>query len=201
MDIDDEVAKLLGRDFAPAPQPPPDFAPRPLQDDDEKYNAIVDDLRGGVSYSVITKKHKTARQTISAIAKREGLLRPHSPGTEAHSTYTREKRVTLLDQLFVKLEELLEDVKTPKDFQILVAAMGVLVEKRRIEDGDPNASPAATLSGAKERLQGKIDLVARRLKTTPDPRSKNQTGAAVAEAEPDTDAEDDEFVPEGGDPA
>ena len=55
---------------------------------------------------------------------------------QARTTYAREKRLQSIDKAFGKLDGLLDAVKDAGDFQKLCTALGILIDKRRLEDGE-----------------------------------------------------------------
>jgi hypothetical protein len=103
------------------------------------YRAIVADLQAGTSYYRAAGNAQVATNTARRVARLEGLER-HDPkvlaGGRARSTFSRERRIALLDRAFERLELLLPEVETAKELQQFAAALGVLIDRRRLEDDE-----------------------------------------------------------------
>lgn len=77
----------------------------------------------------------------------------------ANATYGLERRRMLLDKGFAKAEAMLTVIDEPRDLKDWVMSVAVLVDKRRLEDGDVtdrseqvSSDPAAALERGAERV-------------------------------------------------
>lgn len=76
--------------------------------------------------------------------------------TNARVAYTQERRCLLIDAFFDKLGRMLNKVSKPQELQQLAATLGILIEKRRLEDGDATSRTEVTGDDVRERILGKL---------------------------------------------
>lgn len=105
--------------------------------------------------------------TVSRIAAAEGIDQQRcrtQKATMARQDYDQARRVALLNTLFDKAVALAPDVDTPSQLQSLSLAVAVLIDKRRLEDGEATARTETNDAGAaRERIARRLDeLSARR---------------------------------------
>jgi hypothetical protein len=131
-----------------------------------QYETVKELLRTGKSINQIHKDTKLAYQTVRSIALRTNLYRPDYRMFEAQrarQVYTRERRLQILDRAFEVAETILEEgVATPQQLQQFTAALGQLIEKHRLEDGDTTSSQELVLNNAREQARQKLTTVVQR---------------------------------------
>lgn len=137
----------------------------PVTPDEEED--IVRMVQEGKSYIQIAQEIGRATQTVANVVKRRGILPFRPPPEAAHaarSDYAKERRIDLLNKAFAKAEEILDNyVYTPIQLQQWASAFGILVEKRRLEDGDATErSEVIDTSQAREQLRSKLTRLAQR---------------------------------------
>jgi hypothetical protein len=73
-------------------------------------------------------------------------------------------RLDFLNRLFTKAETMLSDCRTPRQLQTLVTATAILIDKRRLEDGEATGRMEVSNPGeeARERIARRIDELAAR---------------------------------------
>jgi hypothetical protein len=131
-----------------------------------QFETVKELLRTGKSINQIHKDTGLAYQTVRSIALRTNLYRPDYRMFEAqraHQVYTRERRLQILDRAFEVAETILEEgVETPQQLQQFTAALGQLIEKHRLEDGDTTSSQELVLNNAREQARQKLTTVVQR---------------------------------------
>lgn len=146
------------------------------------HDAILEALRTGESQKSVARRLGYGVATVNRVAKRNGVIPVPQPKTirspeeiqaiaEAHAaivTYNLERRIALLDKVFTKAEAMIDTATTPHKLQALAIAIGILTDKRRLEDGEVTARTEVNSGGARERLARSLDELAirRREKTT-----------------------------------
>jgi hypothetical protein len=137
---------------------------------DEQRAAILADLRAGRPVRAIAADHGCNPSTVSRTAAAHGVacnVARTKKATAARKDWAQAARLELLNRLFAKADALLAGVDSPLHLQQLATATAVLIDKRRLEDGDATArtevaSPAAD---ARERIAGRLDELAARRRT------------------------------------
>lgn len=111
-------------------------AKTPTLQPDERER-IVAALREGKSQTSVAREFGRSSGTINKIAKSAG--REYSPpkkANEARHLYALAERIELGNRLFRRVAEKAEDPElTARDLKDLAVAFGVLLDKRRLEDG------------------------------------------------------------------
>ena len=131
------------------------------------HGAILEALREGESQNAVARRLGYSTSTVNRVARLNGI-EWHSPEKrpDAAATYSLERRLALLDKVFARAEALVDAASTPHQLQSLAIALGVLIDKRRLEDGDVTQRTEVGGGGARERLAQKLDeLAARRAAT------------------------------------
>jgi hypothetical protein len=131
-------------------------------DNPTQFAAILADLRGGrLSYRQIARRHGVGASTVGDIARREGISRPNAQQVAAaalRAGYCQAERVRLLDLALDGVERLLDEVDDVRSLQQVVSALARLVEKRRLEDGEPTGlTEAIDRESARQTLAAKIE--------------------------------------------
>ena len=104
------------------------------------------------SHNKISKELGRSQSTISGFAKREGYspLPERTPhvANQARREYGKAERRELLNQAFETASQMLErGGLTPRELKELMTAVGISIDKARLEEGAPN-SVHETRSGA-----------------------------------------------------
>jgi hypothetical protein len=131
------------------------------------YGAILDDLRRGhLSYRQVARLHGVGASTVGGIARREGVRRPSGQQVAAaalRAGYHQAERIRLLDLAFARVELLLDEVDDARSLQQVVAALGVLVDRRRLEECEPAAlTEVIDHQAARQALAEKLTRLATR---------------------------------------
>lgn len=126
---------------------------------------IADALRDGRSQNQVAREFGVGAATVNRIAAAEGLKysRPKH-AAEALTDYCQAERLKLLNRMFDKAGDLINVVESPQGLQQLAVATAVLIDKRRLEDGEATSrSEVTNADTARGRLAGRLDdLVERR---------------------------------------
>jgi len=137
---------------------------------DEQRAAILADLRAGGSVRAVARAHGTSAMTVSRTGRSGGVEVTYQATKKASACrkdWALVERLELLNRLFAKADELLPTVVRPLHLQQLATTVGILIDKRRLEDGDATgrmevSTPAAD---ARERIAGRLDELAARRRT------------------------------------
>jgi hypothetical protein len=127
------------------------------------HSAILQALEAGESQNSVARRFKCGPATVNRIAKRNGLeYSAPKNAAEARRDYSLIERVALLNKLFNKLSEMVDGPLTPNGLQSLTIAMGILTDKRRLEDGEVTARTEVSGGDARERIASRLDELASR---------------------------------------
>lgn len=109
----------------------------------EERQQIIDAIRSGKSRYAVAKEFQRSRSSIAKIAREEGLDADQTStakATRAREQYAAAQRVELINKAFAKVERLLDafpdDPTAARDMRDLATALGILIDKRRLEDGE-----------------------------------------------------------------
>ena len=131
------------------------------------HSAILDALKSGESQNAVARRLGVGPATVNRIAKRNGLeYSPPKHAAEARRDYAFAERIQLLNKLFDKLSEMADGPLTPNGLQALSISMGILTDKRRLEDGEVTARTEVNGGDARERIASRLDELAARRRTT-----------------------------------
>jgi hypothetical protein len=137
------------------------------------HAAILDALKAGESQNAVARRLGVGLATVNRVAKRNGLERhtvikgqPTPQAVIAISgaaeDYALERRLLLLNKIFAKAEAMVETVKTPHQLQALCISLGILTDKRRLEDGEVTSRTEINGDAVRERLTSRLDELAAR---------------------------------------
>ena len=135
------------------------------------HAAILEALKAGESQNAVARRLGCGLATVNRVAKRNGLgshtayTPPKTLSAEvaaAAADYCLERRMALLNKVFDKAEELIAQATSPHKLQALAIAVGILIDKRRLEDGEVTARTEVNGGGARERLTRSLDELATR---------------------------------------
>jgi transcriptional regulator with XRE-family HTH domain len=136
------------------------------------HEAVVEALRAGESQKAVARRLGCGFATVNRIAKRYGAV-PAVPRTvekspavlaaeQAAADYSLERRMALLNKVFAQAEQMIETATTPHKLQALAIALGILIDKRRLEDGEATARTEVNGGDARERIARRLDELAAR---------------------------------------
>ena len=137
------------------------------------HAAIVEALRSGESQNAVARRLGCSPSTVNRIAKANGLecqTEWHSPAkrplppeaARAAADYCLARRIALLNKVFDKADALIEQASSPHKLQALAIALGILIDKRRLEDGEVTARTEVNGGDARERIARRLDELASR---------------------------------------
>ena len=125
---------------------------------------IATELREGIKPSELANKYKTTKQTVCNIAKENGIDLLHQAtkkAVEVQKTYGKIERCKLIDKFFLKLNEQLDNEdNNSNDMRNLSIALGTIIDKRRLEDGE--VTERKEVNDAREHLTSQLDQLAER---------------------------------------
>lgn len=136
------------------------------------HSAIIEALQAGESQKAVARRLGCGAATVNRVAKRNGLepstttkMALSAAASAAASDYCLERRLALLNKVFAKAEELIDTATTPHKLQALAIAIGILTDKRRLEDGEVTARTEVNGGEARERIASRLDELAARRRT------------------------------------
>jgi hypothetical protein len=125
---------------------------------------ILKALREGHSQTAVAKEFRRGSATICRIAKAAGL--EYSAPKNANicrRDYAQAERLVFLNEIFDKARELLSTVQSPDDLRAIAVTAGILVDKRRLEDGEATTvTENRNADLTRERLASRVDELATR---------------------------------------
>jgi transcriptional regulator with XRE-family HTH domain len=112
--------------------------------------------KDGLSQHKIAKKLGIAQSTVSDYLKSIGVPSDQSrtkKAIDAKADYDTERRLSLNNKFFIKIEKMLDEAKTPNDLRALATPYGVASDKRALLEGSPNANISVSDQSIDERLE------------------------------------------------
>jgi enoyl-CoA hydratase/carnithine racemase len=103
--------------------------------------------------------------SVNRIAKLNGLeySAVPKPANEARRDYAQAERLKLVNEFFDKTRALLPEVDEPQKLQHLATTLAILIDKRRLEDGEATSRAEVNSTDARDRIAGRItELTTRR---------------------------------------
>lgn len=131
---------------------------------------ILDALIAGQSQNAVAKQFGRGCATVNRIAKANGLeYSAPKNAIEARVDYCAAERLKLLNAGFDKALELLPHIDAPQPLQQWTVAVGTLIDKRRLEDGEATSRSEVSdhRDDARARLAGRLDELATRRRARP----------------------------------
>lgn len=133
----------------------------------ERRQAIEAGLRAGESIGKVSRRVGCAKATASKIAHAIGVV-PNVQATkkasEARRDFALANRLDILNAGFEKAQTILTGIQTPQELQQWTVAVGTLIDKRRLEDGEATSRTEDT-GNVRDRLAGRLDELAARRRT------------------------------------
>lgn len=122
--------------------------------------AICDAVRAGASVRAAATQFGVSVGVVAKITR--GLSRDRETRKKPRD-FARDRRLALLNRGFVRASELLEAVTTVQQLQTWAVAVGVLIDKRRLEEGEVTArTEMVTDDRARAELARRLDELAAR---------------------------------------
>jgi hypothetical protein len=127
---------------------------------------IVAALQTGKSQYAVAKAFGRSPGTVNAIGQQAGVSPGHSATKQANAArrdYAQAERLLFINEIFDKARELLQTVKSADDLQRIAITAGILVDKRRLEDGEATSrSENLNADLTRDRLASRVDELATR---------------------------------------
>lgn len=130
----------------------------------ERRAEIVSALRSGMPQNQAAKRFGVGVATVNRIAHSENLeySAPQNANL-ARVDYAQANRLQLLNAGFDKAQEMLDQIRDPHQLQQWSVAIAVLIDKRRLEDGEATSrSEVSNADDARSRLASRLDDLAQR---------------------------------------
>lgn len=146
----------------------------------DEREQIIAMLKTGVSENKTAKHFGRGQATVSRIARDAGLDPRVTAATIANATlhdYGIIRRVALINEFFTMTRAMLPTVESPKQLQELSVALAILIDKRRLEDGESTSrSEIHDYDSARTTLAHRLDELAARRARRLDSESDGATG-------------------------
>lgn len=142
------------------------------------HAAVIEGLKAGESQNAVARRLGCSVGSVNRIAKLNAIPpveHPPQPKTpplpppplpaevaQIASDYALEQRIALLNKVFAKAESMIDTATTPHKLQAMAIAVGILIDKRRLEDGEVTARTEVSGGDARERLARSLDELAAR---------------------------------------
>lgn len=141
---------------------------------EDERGKIAAALRDGQSVGAVARAFGRSKSTVSVIARNRAVPLERSRTEKAAAAvadYALERRVDLLNQGFAKAAELLPSIQSPMWLQAWSISLGILIDKRRLEDGEATGRVEVSGDDARERLAARLDDLAARRRAKARPES------------------------------
>lgn len=133
------------------------------------HAAIIEALKAGESQNAVARRLGCSPGTVNRVAKLNGLECHSAKNQEAEARvsaaladYSLERRMALLNKVFAQAEQMVETATTPHKLQALAIALGILIDKRRLEDGEATSRTEINGDAIREQLTSRLDELTRR---------------------------------------
>jgi hypothetical protein len=130
--------------------------------------AVLRLLREGKSQNAVARELGVGASSVSRIARTHGIPPAYAAPKNANlsnSTFAQVKRLKLIDDMVETLYGLMTDVEKASDFYHLTMSAAVLIDKRRLEDGEATSRAEVNNTDARDRIAGRIAQLAARSRT------------------------------------
>jgi hypothetical protein len=142
-------------------------APFTPEEADQVRRLLVDD---GRSMTATAKAMKRSVAMIRAFADAEGIdtvANALKRRTTAARAYAQTERLNTLNEAFEKVREAVErirvdEVSQPRDIQSLMVALGILIDKRRLEEGEATTRTESVTKDLSRKIEATVDELAKR---------------------------------------
>jgi hypothetical protein len=146
---------------------------------DDERERILALLRSGLSAGATARQCGRSQPTVSRIAWAAGIDLNQCATTKAVAArrdFDLANRLALLNKLFIKADQLSETVDKPLELQQLSTAVAIMIDKRRLEDGEATSRSEVHDDSTRARLGGRLDELAARRAARLDSESHRGTG-------------------------
>ena len=112
--------------------------------------------KDGLSQGKIAKKLGIAQSTVSdylALIGEKSDRSQTKKAVDAKADYDKERRLSLNNKFFIKIEKMLDEAKTPNDLRALATPYGVASDKRALLERSSNVTPSVSDQSIDERLE------------------------------------------------
>lgn len=125
----------------------------------------VEEVCEGSSYSKAAKDNFLSASEVRRYCLKNNVRSPDMPEVRKRLittalAYDLERRIGLSNKAFMHLEEILDDVQTADQMRSWANAFGILVDKRRLEEGQATMRVETLNGGAKALLENKMKELA-----------------------------------------
>jgi len=139
---------------------------QPLISDNVKAR-MIESLNAGVSLNRVARLYGVDPMVVGRLAQEfsiDTLALASTHAQEARRDYAQIERLRVINLAFERIELMLDDNDlTARDLKDLAIAMGISIDKRRLEDGEATErSEISDLSGARTAVRNKLLEIAER---------------------------------------
>lgn len=147
---------------------------------DDERQQIITVLQSGQSLTATAKQFTRSKGTIFNIAQQAGISLERSATNKASAArkdYNQANRLLLINEFFDKAHEMLHGIElNPLGLQQMATALAILVDKRRLEDGEATSRSEVHDDSNRARLSGRLDELAARRTARVDQQPDRRTG-------------------------
>lgn len=140
---------------------------------DEEREAIAADLAAGTSAGRVARARGRSISTVLKVARERGIALDQSrtqKAVAARADFDRTARLELLNEGVATARRLLRGITAPHHLQQWSVAVGILIDKRRLEDGQATSRSVIEMGDLAEMSDEELAAVAG--------RGDGRTGAA-----------------------
>ncbi|MCL6640251.1 MAG: helix-turn-helix domain-containing protein [Candidatus Rokubacteria bacterium] len=126
---------------------------------------IAERLQAGEPVRSVARSLGVHSSTVSRAARKLGVDVQRCAterATAAKMEFDAARRLEMINAFADKAAEMLPTVRRPIELQHLTTALAILIDKRRLEEGEATARTEVTSHGAREELARRIDELAAR---------------------------------------
>jgi hypothetical protein len=118
----------------------------PLLTDNVKAR-ILESLNNGLSPYRIARIFNVGHDTVHRLALEHGIdtaVGYELKAQQARRDYCQVERLRVINLAFERVEEMIDQVETPRDLKDTTVAMAICIDKRRLEDGETTQNVGVT---------------------------------------------------------
>ena len=127
---------------------------------EEVKDEVIKLLESGLSTRKIANQVGVSDASISNIAKERGYSFEKKAGELArkcHKTYAQVDRIETIAEFINKCKEMLPDIEKAKDMRDMSVSLGILIDKRRLEDTELDKGKGGELLALLNEMEKKGD--------------------------------------------
>lgn len=107
----------------------------------DEREKIIAALKSGKSQTAVAKECGRSPDTVGRIARSLDIVyTAPQKANDARVWFAKQERIALNAEMFARVRELMSGDIKPRDMKDLAIAYGILVEKRRLEEGESTAA-------------------------------------------------------------